>query len=293
MLPWRPQTTYVGRSWAMRLHSGVPDTFLERSRHRGAGRSRHRRSVSRAGRLWSESPIEIGASIVVIWDLSGTSEKRRRQGLRLIGYAFAALALYLLIQSTLVLANSLPLAALTARHSLDRGHRHGHVRLAAGKARTGQALDSPVLRAEGRVTKIDGILAVAVLLGLALNATIGWWWADPAAGYVLVFYAAREVREIFSGRDLDMPRPASAGLDLAAARSPRRVDTRPVRQQSNPREVLTVSGCPGASDSRRSYPRKRQGLGPRVQMSRPRRDRASNGSGAACRRNRLHRRRVD
>jgi divalent metal cation (Fe/Co/Zn/Cd) transporter len=36
-----------------------------------------------------------------------------------------------------------------------------------------------------------------VLAGLALNAGFGWWWADPAAGYVLVFYAAREVREIF------------------------------------------------------------------------------------------------
>ncbi len=38
----------------------------------------------------------------------------------------------------------------------------------------------------------------AVLLDLVLNAALGWWWADPAAGYVLVFYAAREVREIFS-----------------------------------------------------------------------------------------------
>ena len=45
-------------------------------------------------------------------------------------------------------------------------------------------------------------LAAAVLLGLALNAGLGWWWADPAAGYVLVFYAAREVRDIFF---LDMP----------------------------------------------------------------------------------------
>jgi hypothetical protein len=49
----------------------------------------------------------------------------------------------------------------------------------------------------GRVTLIDGILATAVLAGLVLNAALGWWWADPAAGYVLVFYAAREVREIF------------------------------------------------------------------------------------------------
>jgi hypothetical protein len=35
--------------------------------------------------------------------------------------------------------------------------------LAAGKARTGRALDNPVLATEGRVTLIDGILAAAVL----------------------------------------------------------------------------------------------------------------------------------
>ena len=53
-----------------------------------------------------------------------------------------------------------------------------------------------MLRMEGRVTMVDGILATAVLLSLVLNAALGWWWADPAAGYVLVVYAAREVREI-------------------------------------------------------------------------------------------------
>jgi hypothetical protein len=35
--------------------------------------------------------------------------------------------------------------------------------------------------------------------GPAHNAMLGWWWADPAAGYMLVYYAAREVREIFTG----------------------------------------------------------------------------------------------
>ena len=29
---------------------------------------------------------------------------------------------------------------------------------------------------------IGGILAVAVLGGLALNAALSWWQADPAAG---------------------------------------------------------------------------------------------------------------
>ena len=154
------------------------------------------RSVALAG-FGLDSLIEIGASTVVIWELSGTGEDRQRRGLRLIGYAFAGLAVYLLVQSTVVLAvgyhprHSVPGIVWTAVTAVAM------FALAAGKARTGRALDNPVLRTEGRVTLIDGILATAVLAGLVLNASAGWWQADPAAGYVLVYYAAREVREIF------------------------------------------------------------------------------------------------
>jgi divalent metal cation (Fe/Co/Zn/Cd) transporter len=155
------------------------------------------RPVALAG-FGLDSLIEIGASTVVIWELSGTGADRQHRALRLIGYAFAALAFYLLAQSTVVLAtghhprHSVPGIIWTAVTAAVM------FALAWGKARTGRALDNPVLRTEGRVTMIDGILAAAVLLGLVLNAGLGWWWADPAAGYVLVFYAAREVRDIFS-----------------------------------------------------------------------------------------------
>ena len=156
------------------------------------------RSVALAG-FGLDSLIEIGASTVVIWELSGTGEDRQRHGLRLIGYAFAALAAYLLVQSTVVLATG-----YHPRHSVlgiawTSVTAVAMFALAYGKARTGGVLGNPVLQTEGRVTLIDGILATAVLLGLVLNATLSWWWADPAAGYVLVFYAAREVREIFRG----------------------------------------------------------------------------------------------
>jgi divalent metal cation (Fe/Co/Zn/Cd) transporter len=137
---------------------------------------------------------------VVVWELSGTGPARQRRALQLIAYAFIALAAYLLIQSTWVLAS---------------GHRAGHSPAgiawtavtavvmfapAYGKARTGTALGNPVLRTEGRVTLIDGILAAAVLTGLVLNATLGWWQADPLAGYVLIYYATREARAILTGR---------------------------------------------------------------------------------------------
>lgn len=155
------------------------------------------RSVALAG-FGLDSLIEVGASAVVVWELSGTGEARQRRALRLIGAAFALLAIYLLVQSTWVI-----LAGFHPHHS-PLGIVWAAVTavamfaLAAGKTRTGAALGNPVLSAEGRVTLIDGVLATTVLLGLVLNAGPGWWWADPGAGYVLVFYAAREVREIFS-----------------------------------------------------------------------------------------------
>ena len=64
--------------------------------------------------------------------------------------------------------------------------------LLVGKARTGRALNNPVLLSEGRVTLVDGLLATGVLVGLVLNATLGWWFADPLAGLVIVIYAVRE-----------------------------------------------------------------------------------------------------
>jgi divalent metal cation (Fe/Co/Zn/Cd) transporter len=160
------------------------------------------RSVALAG-FGLDSLIEIGASIVVVWELSGTGLDRQRRALALIGAAFALLALYLTVQSSWVLA-----AGDRPRHSVT-GIAWTAITaavmyaLAAGKARTGKALGNPVLRTEGRVTLVDAILATAVLAGLALNAAFGWWWADPAAGYVLVFYAGREVRDIVRDHPAD------------------------------------------------------------------------------------------
>jgi len=130
------------------------------------------RSVALAG-FGLDSLIEIGASAVVLWALAGTGEARQRRALRLIGAAFVALAIYIAAQSTIVLANG-----QHPRHSLLGIAWTGVTAavmfgLAAGKAGTGKALGNPVLMTEGRVTFIDGMLAVSVLIGLTLNATLG------------------------------------------------------------------------------------------------------------------------
>ena len=145
-----------------------------------------------------DSLIEIGASTVVVWELTDTAAGRENRALRLIGWAFCAIAAYIAVQASVTLAlgdhprasyigiawTSLTFVVMLA--------------LAWGKARTGRALDNAVLRTEGRVTLVDAYLAAAVLVGLVLNAAAGWWWADPAAGYIVVFYGIKEGRQALS-----------------------------------------------------------------------------------------------
>ena len=155
------------------------------------------RSVALAG-FGLDSLIEIGASTVVLWELGDVSHERQHRAMRLIGVAFVALAAYLAVQSTVVLA-----VGVHPRHSSlgiiwTASTVAVMFALAAGKARVGATLGNPVLQAEARITLIDGILAAAVLVGLVLNTVLGWWWADPLAGYVLLFYAVREARESLS-----------------------------------------------------------------------------------------------
>jgi divalent metal cation (Fe/Co/Zn/Cd) transporter len=150
------------------------------------------RSVALAG-FGLDSLIEIVASVVVIWELTGAGGKgRERRALRLIGIAFLCLALYILVQSAATL--------------LGRSHPHvsilGIVWLAAtlismlllswGKRMTGERIGNPVLMTEAHVTLIDALLAAAVLVGLVLNAAFGWWFADPLAGLVIVYYGIKE-----------------------------------------------------------------------------------------------------
>jgi divalent metal cation (Fe/Co/Zn/Cd) transporter len=155
------------------------------------------RSVAVAG-FGLDSLIEIGASTVVLWELAGVHDERQRRALRLIAGAFLALAGYLLIQTAVVVSTGFkphpsPLGiAWTAITAVAM------FALAAGKSRVGHTMDNPVLVTEGRVTFIDGLLACAVLIGLVLNAALGWWWADPVAGLVIVYYATREALSIYA-----------------------------------------------------------------------------------------------
>jgi divalent metal cation (Fe/Co/Zn/Cd) transporter len=151
-------------------------------------------SVALAG-FGLDSLIEIGASTVVVWQLSGSAADRERRAMRLIGAAFIALAIYIAAQAMYLLISGGRPAASPLGIFWTGFTCAAMLALAFGKARTGAALNNAVLKTEGRVTLVDAYLAAGVLLGLVLNAALGWWWADPLAGLVIVFYGVKEGRK--------------------------------------------------------------------------------------------------
>ncbi len=149
------------------------------------------RSVALVG-FGLDSVIEIFASVVVVWQLTGANEGRERRALRLIGTAFFILALYILVQAAYLLARgSRPETSVVGMLWLA-ATLIAMLLLAAGKRATGAHLGNAVLMTEARVTLIDASLAAAVLVGLVLNALLGWWWADPLAGLMIVYYGIKE-----------------------------------------------------------------------------------------------------
>ncbi|HUY59560.1 MAG TPA: hypothetical protein VMV16_07605 [Solirubrobacteraceae bacterium] len=132
---------------------------------------------------------------MVVWQLKGIdSTDRTVPVLGVIALAFAALAIYIAVQSTIVLANATHPGHSTAGAAWLAATALVMFALARGKADTGHQLENTVLRTEARITVIDGALATTILLGVLLNTALGWWWADPTAALTLVLYATQEAQ---------------------------------------------------------------------------------------------------
>jgi divalent metal cation (Fe/Co/Zn/Cd) transporter len=147
------------------------------------------------------SVVELFASGVVVWHVRSDEAKlagRTRLALRLISLAFVVLAIALVVAA----GNDL----LSGRRAEESPWGIAYLALtalvmfglAAMKRRTATQLGSSPLQSEATVTFLDGILSVTTLAGLALNATLGWWWADPTAAILVALAAVNEARETWT-----------------------------------------------------------------------------------------------
>ena len=71
--------------------------------------------------------------------------------------------------------------------------------LSWAQRRTGRALGSNAVVADSTQTLLCTYLSAVLLVGLVLNATLGWCWADPIAGLVIAAVAVKEGREAWRG----------------------------------------------------------------------------------------------
>ena len=137
-----------------------------------------------------DSVVEVTASAAAHWRLRADIDERRRHAVerathRIIGWCFVGLALYVMyaggrslllrerpersVFGIVVLALSVVVMPLLAR----------------AKRRVARGLESAALRAEAKQTSLCAWLSTIALAGVALNAALGWWWADPIAALAM------------------------------------------------------------------------------------------------------------
>jgi len=142
-----------------------------------------------------DSLIEVFAASVVLWELRDRHGERESRALRLIAGSFYTLALYVTVEAAWDLTGGREAETSPVGIGLAAVSLAVMPALAVAKRRVGEALGNRVLVADSKETLLCAWLSLILLVGLGLNATVGWWWADPVAALGIAALAVREGRE--------------------------------------------------------------------------------------------------
>jgi divalent metal cation (Fe/Co/Zn/Cd) transporter len=156
-----------------------------------------------------DSVIEVASAAAVTWQFAGPDPQRReRAALRVIAGSFVALAAYVTVEAVRTLLGAAEAERSTVGIVLLAVSVVVMPFLSLAQRRAGRELGSASAVADSRQTLLCTYLSAAVLLGLVLNAALGWWWADPVAALVLAVLAVREGREAWRGHLCCIPSTA-------------------------------------------------------------------------------------
>ena len=154
-----------------------------------------------------DSIVELIAGGILVWRLRADNNDHRegaaeRRAQKLLGLTFFLLAAYIALHSSANLLGWLPqpepsplgIAIIIASAVVMTA-------LYIGKMRIAVRMQSWSLRAEAMETLFCDIQDLAILIGLALNALLAWWWADPVSSWILIPFLINEGIENVSGSD--------------------------------------------------------------------------------------------
>lgn len=169
-----------------------------------------------------DSFVEVSSALVVIWQFrSAAPEARERSALRLIALSFFALAGWVTVDAVRSLLGAGEVAPSPVGIGVAAVSVVVMPLLVWAKRRTGRELGSATVVADSMQTMLCTWLSAIVLVGLVLNAVLGWSWADPVAALVIAAVAVREGVEAWRGeRCDDCAVPAGVGLPGASGCGP-------------------------------------------------------------------------
>lgn len=153
-----------------------------------------------------DSFVESLSGGVMIWRFSPRNklseereEKIERQAEKFVGVTFFALAAYVLYESVKnLIIHEVPEISILG-FAITTLSLIIMPALYLAKYKTGEKLQSKSLIADSKETLACFYLSAAVLIGLVFNAWLGWWWADPAVGLLIVYFLIKEGREAWNG----------------------------------------------------------------------------------------------
>lgn len=147
-----------------------------------------------------DSVIEMSSALIILWQFRHPlPETRERQALRAIAVSFFALAVYVTFESVQALLGGEESSASALGIGIAALSLLVMPTLSWAQRRTGRQLGSNAVVADSKQTLLCTYMSGVLLIGLLLNSTLGWWWADPLVGFCIVWLAVREGREAWNG----------------------------------------------------------------------------------------------
>jgi divalent metal cation (Fe/Co/Zn/Cd) transporter len=154
----------------------------------------------------------MASGLIILWQFRhAMPESRERAALRAIAVSFFALAAYVAFESIRSLLTGQGGEASQVGIIIAALSLLIMPALSWAQRRTGRQLGSGSVVADSKQTLLCSYLSAVLLIGLLLNATLGWWWADPVVGLVIVALALREGVDAWRGQACTcVPSPQAA-----------------------------------------------------------------------------------
>jgi len=149
-----------------------------------------------------DSLVEVTSGTALLWRMSSATEdeSRERLSLRIVGMCFLLLAIYIAYEAIKSLLHGTAPERSVVGIVLACVSLIVMPLLSRAKHKIATGLNSSAMHADAKQTEFCTYLSAILLAGLLLNASLGWWWADPAAALVMVPIIACEGVEGLQGK---------------------------------------------------------------------------------------------